>query len=365
MDFNANSIAESCVTEPEDPSVDFAEFCGKEHRFFHGVEQRILLPPSPAGFAVFERDPKLVLSIECWCRLFRYPGPGIQNFELVASICTGDSLRFDIIRFSQPDPAKGRRAPVVFLDARSLDREQVTEWLIDLAARHFGRRDGRNMVMQRPPVVAAPLPRLAWVGEPILGGADARPLAVAIGRVFGAEIRHLYPGSFPGTMVSLQREGPFDAVYLDASVTAKFGDAVVPLGVPKTMVFCGDVPTFDAVSLDLRGASEVVAAEARSARLKGISEEDQLMCAMIRPMLVHWKIGQFSHCSRETLLTTVRARRLNVPFAEQLLDRNSEQFSDTGESDQIFLWKAHNDGDQYFLNPRRIAACRALVAKLA
>lgn len=365
MDFNANSIAESCVALPQVRCVDLAEFYGKAYTFFHGIEQRILLPSSEAEFAVFGPDPRLLLSIESWCRLFRYSGPGIQNFELVASICTGDSLRFDVISFTQPDPKKGRRAPVTFQDARSLDHNDLTDWLIDLVACHFSNHDTRNMVMQRPPVIASPSPRLAWVGEPILGGVDVRINAGAIGRVCGADIRHVYPRTFRGTMADLKGLGALDGVYLDSSVATKFGDSVVPGDVARGMIFVGKEITVDTVSSDLRTASELLSDQARSTRLAGIVEEDRLLCAMIRPMLAHSKIGQFSHCSRETLLTTVRARRLNVPLAERLLDENSEQFADTVQSDQIFLWKAHNDGDQYFLNPRRVPDCRALVARLA
>jgi hypothetical protein len=362
MDFNANSITESCVPLPQDSCVDLAEFYGKEFTFFHGVEQRILLPSSQVEFAAFDSNPKLLRSIDCWCRLYRYPGPGIQNFALVASICIGEEIKFDIIRFAQKDGKKGKRSPIVFEEARSLDRKQLEEWLITLATTHFRNRDGRNMVMQRPPVVASPLPRIAWVGQPILAGTDLRINANAIGSVYGTEIVHLYPSSFRGTMSDLKDLGSLDAVYLDASVAIKFGDSVVPDAVPRGMVFKGQ--PLESVSDDLRAVSELVSDKARSVRLRELSEEDQVLCVMIRPMLSHSKIGQFSHCDRETLLSTVRAKRLNMPLAEQLLTDNSEKYSDTEQSGRIFLWKAHNDGDQYFLNPRRVADCRNLVERI-
>ena len=365
MDFDAHSIAESCVIAPQDSCVDVADFFGKECRFFHGVEQRILLPSSEADFAAFEADPRLLLSIDQWCRLFRYSSPEGQNFDLVASICSGDVLRFDLISFARPDPKKGRRAPVVFLQARSLDREQLTEWLIGHAERHFLNRDPRNLVMQRPPVVAKPLPRLAWVGSPVLQGTDIRFKADAIGRVLGAEILHLSPRSFHGTMADLKGLLPLDGVYLDVSIAAKFGEAVVPTQVKRESIYTGLTAAALDVAGELRLASEIVAEEARSLRLAGIAEGDLILCAMVRPMLAHAKIGQFNHCSRETVLTTVRAKKLNVRLAEELLDANSEQYADTIQSDHIFLWKAHNDGDQYFLNPRRVGDCQALVQRVA
>ena len=81
-------------------------------------------------------------------------------------------------------------------------------------------------------------------------------------------------------------------------------------------------------------------------------------------MLSHSKIGQFKHCQKATVLTGVRARHLNVAAAGRILDENSEVFRDTKSSSALFLWKEHNDGRQYFLNPQEVEKIKALAATM-
>jgi hypothetical protein len=59
-------------------------------------------------------------------------------------------------------------------------------------------------------------------------------------------------------------------------------------------------------------------------------------------------------------LTVIRARHLNVPAAERILDMNSQVHQDTKNSDSLFWWKDHNDGRQYFLNPRRVGDIKVM-----
>ena len=92
-------------------------------------------------------------------------------------------------------------------------------------------------------------------------------------------------------------------------------------------------------------------------------EDEVLLKIMLRGMLSHSKIGPFNHCQKTTLLTGVRARHLNVAFAEDIVDRNTEQFQDSSESDALFLFKDHNDGRQYFLNPKRIGDIKRMLGK--
>jgi hypothetical protein len=91
------------------------------------------------------------------------------------------------------------------------------------------------------------------------------------------------------------------------------------------------------------------------------NENNQLLRIMLKGMLSHTKIGPFNHCPKTTVLTGVRARHLNVVTAERILDDNSEVFHDTKTSAALFLWKAHNDGDQYFLNPQRVEDVKVMV----
>ena len=82
-------------------------------------------------------------------------------------------------------------------------------------------------------------------------------------------------------------------------------------------------------------------------------------------MLSHSKIGQFKHCQKATVLRRVRARHLNVAVAERVLEENSEAFQDTKSSNALFLWKEHNDGRQYFLNPQEVEKVKVMVARTA
>jgi hypothetical protein len=111
----------------------------------------------------------------------------------------------------------------------------------------------------------------------------------------------------------------------------------------------------------VRAWSEVVAEELESRRqYESADEETFLLGLMVRLMVSHSKIGESSHCPKETVLKVIRARHLNVPAAERVLDQNSEQHEATKTSVSLFLWKEHHDGRQYFLNPKRMPEIKSL-----
>jgi hypothetical protein len=65
------------------------------------------------------------------------------------------------------------------------------------------------------------------------------------------------------------------------------------------------------------------------------------------------------------VLKRIRARHLNAAIAERILDENSEKYGGTKPSISLFLWKDHNDGKQYFLNPKSVPEIKAMVAAMA
>jgi toxin HigB-1 len=93
-------------------------------------------------------------------------------------------------------------------------------------------------------------------------------------------------------------------------------------------------------------------------------EAEHLLAIMLSGMLSHSKIGQFNHCQKATVLAGVRARHLNTSSAEGVLEKNSEAFQNTRKCSALFLFKEHNDGRQYFLNPHRVKEIKTLVRRI-
>jgi proteic killer suppression protein len=93
-------------------------------------------------------------------------------------------------------------------------------------------------------------------------------------------------------------------------------------------------------------------------------QAENLLAIMLRGMLSHKKIGKVNHCQKATVLAPVRARRLNASIAEGILEKNSEAFQDTRKCSALLLFKEHNDGRQYFLNPHRVEEIKALVRRI-
>lgn len=185
----------------------------------------------------------------------------------------------------------------------------------------------------------------------------------SLGAVFGAEILHVGPQTFSHVKNRLAGLSPLHAVALCTGTAGYITTAAAPTSISPDLVSLfrstklGDIED-ELIALIER--TNVLLEETR--KNHAVDEGAELLRVMLRGMISHSKIGPFSHCTRETVLTGVRARRLHVPVADRLLDRESEAFQDTKTSDALFLWKDHNDGRQYFLNPRRVDHIKALIA---
>jgi hypothetical protein len=220
----------------------------------------------------------------------------------------------------------------------------------------------RRLVLPRPRL---PRPRpwkFAWIGPDLVGTSPMKSRLTAIGRVYGAEIVHIVPYSFPQVRARLSEEMPLAAAIVARHYAPHITEAVVPTGLDADMLlFCDSV---DKSALEQQITNWIeLGVEQIERRRAGTSsdQKQQLLILMLKGMISHSKIGQNMHCDRTTVLTAIRARRLNVPWADEILDANCEQYLDTKESDRLFLWKDHNEGRRYFLNPKRIEYIKTLI----
>ena len=185
----------------------------------------------------------------------------------------------------------------------------------------------------------------------------------AIGRVYGVEIIHVGPRRYPQVAAQLRESLPLDAAIICGHFAPYIDVNVVPDKVRPELVHVCHSQTRPDLEGQIRTWAELALQEIEKDRHhQAVDEGQTLLKIMLHGMLSHSKIVQFSHCTKATVLTGVRARRLNVPLAEEILDRNSSVFQDTKSSDDIFLWKEHGDGRQYFLNPQKVESIRAIVA---
>jgi len=186
----------------------------------------------------------------------------------------------------------------------------------------------------------------------------------AIGQVYGAEILHVPPRSYRDVTARIAGASPLDAAIICSHFAPYITVDAVPKNVGRERVhLCGSTSRSE-MEQQVRGWIEVVTAEVETERHDQAADEDQMLLNIVlRGMLSHSKIGQFKHCQKATVLKGVRARHLNVANAERILNENSELFQDTKSSTALFLWKEHNDGAQYFLNPQKVEEAKAMVSR--
>jgi len=161
----------------------------------------------------------------------------------------------------------------------------------------------------------------------------------------------------------LNKALPLDAVIICDQFAPYITIAAVPEKVRRRLVHICNSKTRADLESQICTWVELAIQEIENEHHSQTADEDQMLLKlMLRGMLSHSKIGQFSHCQKATVLTAVRARRLNVPSAEEMLNRNSEAFQDTKSSDAFIFWKEHHDGRQYFLNPQRVEHIKEMLA---
>ncbi|MGB6945813.1 MAG: hypothetical protein WBE37_25670 [Bryobacteraceae bacterium] len=194
-----------------------------------------------------------------------------------------------------------------------------------------------------------------------------QPKLNAIGEVFGADIVQVGPRSYVHVAGKLAQMSPLDAAVICSGFASYIGIDAVPDSVSRELVHLCDSRVLGDLERATVALVEIAVAEVEGRQHRqseGTAKEARraLLRVMLRGMLSHSKIGQFSHCQKETVLKGVRARHLSVAVAELILDKNSEVFQDTKSNDTLFLWKDHHDGRQYFLNPKQVERVREIVA---
>jgi hypothetical protein len=265
--------------------------------------------------------------------------------------------RLDLLQPARIKP--GPRPPVEIAGGAVMTYDECVNWLTDLC---FTHGQAKGTVLHRPRMPKLPSLRIAWVGPERLGRELIAARLGALGAVMGAEIVHIGAQSFAHVKARLAGISPLDAVALCPGAATYITGAVAPKSLPQEALHSCTGTNVPEIYGELIAIIQTTRERVVQASVKdGLQEQDELLRLMLHGMISHSKIGPFNHCTRETLLTNVRARRLSVPAADALLDQHSESHQDTKTSDKLFLWKDHHDGRQYFLNPKKIEHIKVLI----
>ena len=367
MEFNirAMSLAE-CVDSSS--RVDVNDFVGKQVEFRAGITISARLPETPAGFALLPEPELVLLAVVGWTRVFRYPVEDGEAIHVLAPAQMEDEeLHFYRIDLRQPPASRrGRPKPAVEITGGAImTYAECAGWLVNLALGLAKDRDRAQLHVKlaRPRLLRPKQLRLACIGPHIVDGTAMPERLEAIGKVHGADILCIPIRTYRDVAARLAGALPLDTVIVCGHFAPHITFDAVPADVPRDLVHLCQSPEVAGLEDQVRAWIEIADAEVqKQAERRAADEEEVLLTIMLRGMISHSKIGQFSHCQKETVLTGVRARHLNASVAAGIVDANSEAFQDTKESTALFLWKDHNDGRQYFLNPMRIEQIKARLA---
>jgi hypothetical protein len=366
MEFNirAISLAESV---PFDARTLMRELLGKEVHFHSGITLSITLPTTPEAFASLPDAERLLSALDGWTRVYDYP-EGEDKIRHILAPAEGEGpddeilvYRLDLLQPVRRKP--GPRPPVVIRGGAVMTYDACAKWLINLFYRQArAHSHTKGTVLMRPRVPKPPPIKIGWVGAETIEGVVMPVRLSSIGTVFGAEIMHVSPLSFAHVKRRLAGFPILDAVALCTGSASYITTAVAPVRVPPDSVSLFHSTNPADIEDELIALIKQTTATREEARKYQVADESaELLHVMLRGMISHSKIGPFNHCTRETVLKRVRARRLNVPAADQILDQHCEAFQDTKTSERLFLWKDHNDGRQYFLNPKKVEYIKALI----
>ena len=365
MEFNVRAIS---LVEgvPWDDRIDVASVLGKEFQFRAGLPYSLKLPDDAAEFASIPDPERLLAALEGWARVYVYPDGDVKRIHVLApSETEGGEVVFYRLDFAQAPHLKGPRPPVNAIGGAVLTYEECANWLMELSASWREDTDRKNLpfVRSRPCSIKPNKIRLAWVIPEVVEDQSVKKRLLAIGDAYGVDIVHVIPRDYKDTKARLAKALPYDGAVICRHFAAAINADAVPDSVLREMIhFCDSTALADLES-QIRVWVEIVAEQMeRRRQYAQIDEEQFLLGLMVRAMLSHAKIGEFKHCTRETVLRVIRGRRLNVPAAERVLDKNSEQYGDTKTSTALFLWKDHNDGRQYFLNPKCVGELKPAAA---
>lgn len=365
MHFNirAISLAESV---PEDFRIAIGDLLGEAIEFRSGLQIAITLPSHPDDFAGLPEPERLLTALERWARVYQYP-EGDHSLIHVLAPADGQDAELLLYRVDLLQPARikpGPRPPVEILSGAVMTYDECAKWLTDLSYKQgIAHSHTKGTVLQRPRLLKTPSLRIAWVGPEKLQGESLPARLRSLGTVMGAEITHVGPQTFAHVKARLAGLSPLDAVALCTGAATYITGAVAPKTLPSGALHHCYGTSLSEIEDELITLIETTRALREEARAHdGVDEQEELLRLMLRGMISHSKIGKFNHCDKDEVLTAVRARRLHVASADLLIDQHSEVFQETKTSEALFLWKDHNDGRQYFLNPKKIEHIKALIA---
>ena len=364
MQFNirAMSLAESI---PTDARIGIEQILGKKFDFRSGLSYSLTLPDDVSQFARIKQPESALTALNGWVRVYGYRDGDIEKIHVIApSESDGGDLVFYRLDFKQsPKPRRGPRPSVEVCGGDVMSYDDCATWLIDLATNWRADTAGRGLqfTIQRPCAMSPTRIRLAWVVPEFVENRSVLNRLLAIGAVYGVELVHVPPRGYHDTVGRLAKSLPYDAVVICRAFAPHIGVEAVPSAVQQDLIHFCDSETLIDLEGQIRVWIEVAAEELeRRRQYESVDEGRFLLGLMLRAMLSHSKIGEFSHCTKETVLTVIRARHLNVPAAERILDANSDIHEDKRVSDSLFLWKDHHDGRQYFLNPRKVEGIKQI-----
>ncbi len=370
MDFNIRAISLAERSVDHAARIDVVSCLGKEIEFKKGITVRITLPATEEEFANLPRPEQLLAALENWARLYQYPAnpDRPQDDKLIHVLATvevdneNDDIIFYRLDLKQPHRGKNSlRPPVEILGGAIMSFEECNAWLVRLVERLSNVHLSKRTILVCPPFLKLKNLHMHWVGPEVLSGINLPKRLAALATVSGWEIVHIGPQSFRHVKSHLAKADKIDAIFICSRYAPYISSAVAPATVPPELIFACDRDPVEEIQADTL-ASISLAEEELANRAPAPGEEGQeLLALMLRQMLSHAKIGQFKHCPKATVLKCVRARRMNVPLAERMINEYSDGYHDTKTGEALFLWKEHNDGRQYFLNPQKVEAAKALV----
>jgi hypothetical protein len=363
MDFciRAMSLGDCVHAHARTKVVDLP---GKKIEFRAGLSYSLVLPDSADGFSAVTDPERVLNALEQWSRVFVYPDGDEEIVHVIAPFeDDGGDLGFYRVDFKQPiKPRRGPRRAAIITGGHILTYEQCATWLVDLAQQWQAAPGQANLqlVIRRPSAEPRPI-RIAWVLPALVDGQPVKPRLSAIAKVYGTEIVHVEPRAYRDTQARLGKSMPFDAVVICRHFAPHISSDAVPTAVDRDLVLFCESTTLADLEGQIRTWIELTVEEVEKRRFGLDKREDTyLLALMLRAMLSHSKIGEYSHCPKETVLKVIRGRHLNVPLAERILDENCERHQGNSDSERIFLWKDHNDGRQYFLNPKKVERVKAI-----
>jgi len=371
MDFNirAISLAETSVDRNARISVD--DCLKKEFEFKRGISIRITLPDNGNAFRKLSSPEQLLMALENWARFYQYPAnlDRPQEDKLIHVLATTDVqpdsdgeivfYRLDLKQLHRVKP--GPRPAVEIIGGAVMSYDECTAWLVQLAEKLSKVHPSKRTILTRPPFLTLRKRRLYWVGPEFIDGTLMPKRLAAVGSVSGWEIVHLGAKRFHHVKAELAKGDHIDAVFICSKYAPYLSSDVVPSRVPTEFAYSCDHETLGDIEQDMLALMGLTEEEISKASTdNAIDEEKELLALIVRNMLNHKKIGQFNHCPKETVLKCVRARRMNVPLAERIVDKSSEAHQDTKTSEFVLLFKEHHDGRQYFLNPQKVESAKTI-----